>query len=250
MKAINLIPPDERRGAGGAGGRAAGGAYVLLGALVALVAMVATYSLTVKTTNDRRSQLAQVQRDTQAAEAHAATLASYTDFKNMRIQRVETVKSIAASRFDWPHAMHELGRTLPANAVLDSLRGTIAAGITVPGTSVPLRGALPSLPAIELSGCVPGPGTLAHMLVNLRRIDGVRRVTLQQAQGSNAAKTASSASAASSAPGSVTPANCGTHFTAVVFYDAVKAITPPAAPGSPATPTAGTPAPTTTGVTR
>ena len=237
MKAVNLIPPDERRGAGGAGGRSAGGAYVVLGALVALVAMVATYTLTVKSTHDRRATLAQVEREAQATETKAASLASYTDFRTMRMQRVATVKSIASSRFDWAHAMHELARTLPADAVLDSLRGTVASGVPVTGgATVALRASLPNLPAIEMSGCVPSQGAVSHMLVNLRRIDGVRRVSLQQST-----TNASSAPAPTATSGSVTPADCNTHFQTVVFYDPVAAVTPPAS-------AATTPA-TTTGVT-
>ncbi|MDX6726446.1 MAG: hypothetical protein QOK49_1251, partial [Baekduia sp.] len=45
MRAVNLIPTDQQRGAGGAAGRSGGGAYILLGALALIVAMAGAYVL-------------------------------------------------------------------------------------------------------------------------------------------------------------------------------------------------------------
>ena len=39
MRAVNLIPADERRGAGGIAGRSGGVVYVLVGGLAVLVAL-------------------------------------------------------------------------------------------------------------------------------------------------------------------------------------------------------------------
>lgn len=247
MRAVNLIPSDERRGAGGAGGRTGGGAHVLLGALAVLVAMVATYTLTAKAVNDRTAKLADVQSRAVAAEARSTSLSGYTAFRQMRAQRVATVKSIAESRFDWTHAMHEVARTLPVDAALNSLRGTVTSGVPLTGgTTVSIRSALPDDPAIEMAGCVPDQGSLAHMLVDLRRMDGVNRVTLQQSVRSDTLGAAS-APAASGAGSTVTPANCDRQFQIVVFYNPVAAVTPPATATNPAT--AAT-APTTTGATQ
>lgn len=240
MRAVNLIPADERRGAGGAGGRSGGGAYVLLGALVAMVVMVAAYAMTTKSVNDRRNHLAEVVQKADATEARAASLASYAAFKQMRTQRVETVKSIAASRFEWAHAMHELARTLPNYVTLTTMRGTVNAATTVQGgASVSIRGALPNNPAIELTGCVPSQSDVARMLVNLRRIDGVRRVSLQQAEKSATPASAGSATAPAAA-------NCDVLFQGVVFYDPAPAVSAPAA----ATAASTTASSTTTGATR
>lgn len=242
MRAINLIPADERRGAGGAGGRSAGGAYVLIGALVVLVAMAATYALTTKTLHDRKAELVTVKRDTEAAQARAASLAGYTAFRDMRKQRVDTVRSIAASRFDWAHAMHELARTLPADAAIGSLRGTVTSGVTINGgATVALRSALPSNPAIEMAGCVPTQQRVASLLVNLRRMDGVRRVTLQRADVTK--KVAGAIAPANTSVGAkgTEVKDCDTTFQAVVFYDPVTAITPPAAATATAASTTTTP---------
>lgn len=250
MKAVNLIPPDDRVGGGGAGGRSAGGAYVLLGALAVLVLLAVSYTLTAKSVNDRRSELAKVEREAQVTEAKAASLANYTSFREMRRQRVATVKSIASSRFDWAHAMRELARTMPADVVLNSLRGTVRSGVPVTGgATIGLRGALPDLPAIEIAGCVPGQAEAAKMLVNLRRVDGVRRVSLQQSV--KKANAAVGAPAAGGGATSVIAADCDWDFQAVVFYDAAKEIE--VAPGAAAAGTeAGTPvsATTTTGAGR
>ena len=43
MRAVNLIPTDQQRGAGGAAGKSGGGAYIFLGALALLVVLAAGY---------------------------------------------------------------------------------------------------------------------------------------------------------------------------------------------------------------
>jgi Tfp pilus assembly protein PilN len=241
MKAVNLIPADERRGAGGAGGRTAGGAYVLLGALALVVAMLAAYATTSKSSNDAKAQLALVERDAGAGEAKAAALAPYTAFAALRTARVATVKSIADSRFDWAHALHELGRTLPANITLTALTGSVSTSSAGGGGGggVALRAAY-DVPAIELNGCAPGQAAIPPMLTALRQVDGVRRVALQQSiKGADGA-------AAGVAGATVTQTrapDCRRSFQAVIFFDPKPAPAPPAAaapaPGAGATPGAG-----------
>ncbi len=237
MKAVNLIPADERRGAGGAGGRTAGGAYILIGALALVVAMLAAYATTSKSINDQRSQLAKVQREAAVSEGKAAELAPYTAFAALRTARVATVKSIAESRFDWAHAMREVGRTLPQNVTLTSLAGSVSTSSAgAGGGGVALRAAY-DVPAIELAGCVPSQAAIPPMLVGLRRIDGVRRVALQQS-----IKGAGAAPATATAPGGkpARAADCSRSFQAVVFFDAKTPAALAAAPGAvPAAATAG-----------
>jgi Tfp pilus assembly protein PilN len=232
MKAVNLVPTEERRGAGGAAGRTGGAAYVLVGALTLVVGMTAAYATTTKSVNDRKAELTSVERQAAATEAQAAALAPYTAFAGIRASRVATVTSIAASRFDWAHAMHELGRTLPHNITLTSLNGTVSTQSSAGGGGgVSLRAAY-DVPAIELQGCAPGQGAIPPMLASLRQVDGVRRVALQQ-----------SVSGASAAPAGGTgtggrqrTANCARSFSAVIFYDPKPQPSAPAPAAATATP--------------
>jgi Tfp pilus assembly protein PilN len=243
MKAVNLIPAEERRGAGGAAGRSGGGAYILLGALALLVIMFAAYATTKRSVNEQQAQLTTLERDAAAGEARAAALAPYTAFAALRTARVATVQSIADSRFDWAHAMHELGRTLPRDITLTALTGSVSVNSAGNGGGgVALRAAY-DVPAIELTGCAPGQGSIPPMLAALRQVDGVRRVALQQSIKSDVSPTATAAADGTK----VKPADCRRTFQAVVFFDAKpqpSAAAAAAAPvaGAPGTPAAAVPA--------
>ncbi len=262
MKSINLIPEEERRGAGGAGGRTGGAAYVIIGALVLVVVMLAAYASTSKSKSDQEAKLAQVQRDAAASEAKAARLAPYTSFAALRVARVATVQSIADSRFDWAHAMNEIGRTLPRNITLTQLTGTVStsAGAGGGGGAVGLRSAY-DVPAVELTGCAPNQAAIPPMLVSLRQVDGVRRVALQQSvKAGNAPAAAPQANADGTTTKATRPPDCSRSFQAVIFFDpkpvpalaaiaaaVPAAVTPGAAPtpGDAVTPGATPAAPTT-----
>ena len=90
--------------------------------------MSAAYTLANRSVSDRRAELDSVQSQVETAQAQVQRYASYTGFTALRQKRTETVRSLAASRFDWSHALHELARTIPSNAWLTSLKGTVAPG--------------------------------------------------------------------------------------------------------------------------
>jgi Tfp pilus assembly protein PilN len=176
MRAVNLIPVEERRGMG-AGGSGIG-SYIVLGVLALVVIVSAAMTVTNRSIADRRHELADVQARAQASTAEATALAGYTTFSALRQKRSETVRSLATSRFDWSHVLHEVARTIPSDAWLTSLRGTVSPTSNIDGgTSDPLRSALPG-PAIELVGCTTTQDKVAAVIASLRRVDGVQRVSL------------------------------------------------------------------------
>jgi Tfp pilus assembly protein PilN len=182
MKAINLIPLEERRGTT-AGGRSGGAVYGVLGALLVLVVMASAYAMSTRDIKAAQSDLARVQAEAATTQAQADKLAAYTQFADMRKRRVATVASLAASRFDWPHALHEISRTIPSNAWLTSLRGTVSPTTTAAGAADPLRAALP-LPAVEIAGCTTTQANVARMVASMRLIDGVEHVSLSSSEKS------------------------------------------------------------------
>jgi Tfp pilus assembly protein PilN len=176
VKPVNLIPADQRRGRDSSGSGLA--SYVLLGLLALVVAVSAAYTLTNKSISDKRHQLEDVQARAQATSDQAAALASFTNFASLRQKRTETVRSLATSRFDWSHALHEIARTIPSDAWLTSMRGTVSPSSSVEGgANDPLRTSLPD-PAIELIGCTTSQDKVASVISSLRRVQGVKRVTL------------------------------------------------------------------------
>jgi Tfp pilus assembly protein PilN len=182
MRAVNLIPVEDRRGLRGGGSGSGVASYIVLGVLAAIVAMSAVYTLTNRSLSDRRAQLESVQSQVDNAQAQVQRYSSYTGFTALRQKRTETVRSLATSRFDWSHALHELARTIPSNAWLTTLKGTVTPGVSVEGGSTdPLRGSLPN-PALEVVGCTTSQADVAKVISSLRRVDGVERVSLSSSQ--------------------------------------------------------------------
>jgi Tfp pilus assembly protein PilN len=202
MRAVNLIPGDERRGGPGSSGGL--GSYILVGVLVLVVGVSAATTFANRSIAHRRDELTVVQARAQAAAAEAQALQSYTSFGVLRQKRSETVRSLAVTRFDWSHALHEIARTIPSDAWLTSLRATVTPAVAVEsGTTDPLRASVQA-PAIEIVGCTTSQDKVANVITSLRRVNGVQRVSLSSSEklartGAASGGGAASGSAASDA---------------------------------------------------
>jgi Tfp pilus assembly protein PilN len=239
MRAVNLIPPDRRRGSSPLG-RSGGGVYLALGFLALLVVMAGAYVLSSWSLDEKRAQIAQTEQRAQVAEAKAGSLRPYTEFTALRQKRVSTVQSLAASRFDWSHALHELARALPRYAWLTSLRATVTPDAQVDGGQTdPLRKSL-AVPAVEVVGCTTSQDNVARVMSALRRIDGVQRVGLSSSRKSDVTGGAPGSSS-SAGGGTSTSADCRagsarySQFSMTVFFTAPAAATTPA-PGATTSP--------------
>lgn len=214
MRAVNLIPADERKGAGGAAGRSGGAAYLLLAFLAVLVMLAGLYAVQKTSVGDKRVELARVEAQATAAEERAGSLAAFAAFAGLRATRTQTIFSIASSRFDWSHALEELARVIPSDVSLTTLNASVAPGSGAAGGGASgLRGNLP-LPAIEMDGCTSSQVSVARMLTRMRAIDGVTRVALQSS-------TKPEAAGAGAAPGGGCAASTEKEpsFALVVFFD-------------------------------
>jgi Tfp pilus assembly protein PilN len=228
MKAVNLIPVEDRKGPGGAS-KSGGAVYVLLGGLALLVLLAGTWALAGKSVTDKRAELARVEHDATTAETQSAGLSGYSTFASMRERRVQTVSSIAASRFDWSHAMHELGRVLPSSVWLSSMTGTVTSTTAVEGgTQTGLRGALPG-PAIDLIGCTTSQDEVARVVTRLRLIDGVVRVALASTVKSD---TTGSSTSGNSGGDCRSGSTKFPQFEVVVFFKTPPAAAATTAPGT------------------
>jgi Tfp pilus assembly protein PilN len=248
MKAVNLLPPDQRGVAKATAAPAAGqtsgaGAYAVLGALAIGVVSVAGYVLAGNTVKDREAQLAGLTAREQTLQAKVGDLKPYADFAQLASARVATVMDLAGRRFDWETALRDLSRAIPANVTLSSLNGTVSSGSGGSGGSA-LRGAI-NAPAISLTGCTTSQPEVAKLMARLRTVDGVTRVSL-----SKSAKTDVAAPAAGSAPSTSGPTVAATpggacgigsppQFEMVMFFErATQAAAAPTGPaGSAATAT-------------
>lgn len=233
MRAINLIPSDERRGAGGAGGRSGGAAYVLLGLLAVLVVVVASYTLQKRSVSEKRTELATLETRAAGTEARAVELASFVQFAGLRAARTQTISSLAASRFDWSHAVREVSRVVPPNVWLTSLQGTVSPGVALKAAAAGPTGALRSalsVPAIEIVGCTTNQDSVARMLSRMRLVDGVIRVALQAStKGEDTGKSGGGGGGG----GDCRQGNARyPQFALVVYFDQAVGAVPTAAPGA------------------
>jgi Tfp pilus assembly protein PilN len=231
VKAVNLIPSDIRRGGGaGALGRSGGAVYVLLGGLAALVAMASAYGMMGRSLGEKRAELRRLNAETATAQAKAGSFASTNRYAQLRQTRVQTVGSLARSRFDWAHALHDLAVTIPRDVWLTSLTASVAPGVSVGnGADDPLRGALP-LPAMSLVGCTTSQARVATLMTELRAMDRVVRVSLSDS--SKAEADGAGGGSGGGGGGDCRGSSTGRpKFSMVVFYEASPGAVGPGSAG-------------------
>lgn len=204
MRAVNLIPVDRRVGAGPGLGRSQGGAYTLLVLVAVLALLVFVYGKAAHDVTSDNSQTAKLTSEAEQVKSDAGALARYNGLIAQSEARTAAAETLISSRFDWAHALHEVGRVLPSGVSIGSLAGTMTAGAATPApaaagsSSSTVSSATPpgSLPTIILSGCGTGQTKVAEVLTRLRLIDGVKEATLASSTASG-----TSGSGATSCPG-------------------------------------------------
>ena len=176
MRAINLIPPDQRRGEHAPARTGALTPYLVVGLMVAALAGVAALVLAGNQISDREAEVAELKQEEAALRAKAERFSSYTEFRTVREQRVATVSSLADSRFDWERVLRELALVLPDDVWLVKATATASpAAVPDEGVEVSTRDTVAG-PALELEGCAPGQKSVAAFVAALEDIDGVTRV--------------------------------------------------------------------------
>lgn len=194
MRAVNLIPVEQRSGQPVGAGRSQGGAYAVLVLAGGFALMAFLYGQARHEVSSRRAQSASLTAKAQQAQAAVERLSPYTSFIAQREQRVQAVDALVDSRFDWAHALHELGRVLPSQTSITTLSGTIGtAGSSGASASAGAAGSSPAgaVPTFTLAGCASSQSTVALTLERLRLIDGVKDVTLQNSSSGPSGTSAS-----------------------------------------------------------
>jgi Tfp pilus assembly protein PilN len=211
MRAVNLIPRDQRSGASVGAGRSEGAAYAVLALLAVIAGMALLYGKATRAVSSDKAKAAALTAEAQRASAEASTLAPYASFAALSEQREQAVAALVDQRFDWAHAIHEFGRVLTKDVSVSQLNGTIGATATgaaaapaaapapkAASASSSVTSATPSgsVPTFTISGCATSQHVVADTIQRLRLIDGVSEVTLQ-----SSSKGASGSSSSGGAPG-------------------------------------------------
>jgi len=203
MRAVNLIPGEQGRSSVSLTGRSGGAALIVLGMIVGIAALALLYGRADRQIAKQSGEVARIEAQTAELRARAGRLTPYTSFVSMAEQRTKTVAELVQARFDWSHALRELGRVLPSGASIVSLTGTVGSGAAGSGqtASAAAAGAAPSsstppgsTPGLSLSGCATSQSVVAQTLQRLKLIDGVQEVHLANSTKSAPAGSVSSSS--------------------------------------------------------
>jgi len=176
MRAVNLIPHDQRRGAGGIAGRSGGIVYVVAGGLVVIVALGVLYAFSVHSVANRKGELAQVTQQVGSVQRQTAALEPYVQVAQLRQAKVGAAVQIAQSRFNWPTAMQQIALALPQDVTLTAFNASVASSAgSTPASTTTTTGS----PSFLLAGCASSQSETALVLSRLQQTPGVTDVTLQ-----------------------------------------------------------------------
>jgi len=179
MKAVNLIPNDQRRAQGS--GAQSGSAYIVIGLLVTLLAMVAGYVLTTNKATQSKNDAAAAKAEADSLEAEVAQRGSFTNFSQIKDMRLTSVSGVAETRFDWERLMRELSRVMPSGSWLQTTDASVTGEVAGAEAATPVAGTtvVPE-PKANLVGCTPHQSDVARMMVRMRQLHRVSDVELNQ----------------------------------------------------------------------
>ena len=178
MKAVNLIPSDQRRAK--PSGENSGSAYVVLGVLVVLLVMAVAYVTTANSVNDNTSKAKAAKQQADVLEAQVANLDSYTDFASIKEQRLGAVVLAAETRFDWERLMREVSRVMPSGSWLQTTQASVLGDPADAAALATNPAAVPTGPQATFVGCTPKQSEVAKILVRLRSMHRVSDVELNE----------------------------------------------------------------------
>jgi hypothetical protein len=224
MRAVNLIPTDQRRGASVGAGQSGGAAYAVIALVAAIAALAFLFGQAKHQVSGRNNEIVSLNARATTLKGEVTALAPYTSFISMREARESAVKSLIDSRFDWAHALHEFARVVPSDISVASLDGTVgttgtaeavataaAPAASAPTSTTSTSGTTPaasatpaaatssvssatpagSVPSFNVIGCGASQKAVAVLLQRLRLIDGVTEVTLlNSSKGGSAGSSA------------------------------------------------------------
>jgi Tfp pilus assembly protein PilN len=252
MRAVNLIPPDERRG-DSAPLRTGSMVYVLVAGLALLLLGIVVVALTGKQISDRKADKANLQQELSQVSARAQSLNAFVEFRQVQESRASTIASLAQSRFDWERVLHELALVLPSDVQLSSVTGSVSPDVQLSSSGSSsgsgesnLRDSIDG-PALSIVGCAPSQDAVAGFVSSLEDIDGVTRVGVASSKRPEQSAMTGEPGDQSSTPGDCQVQDSIYKFEIVAAFDAVPTpSTDGSAPSTPApSPTPATP-PTST----
>jgi Tfp pilus assembly protein PilN len=237
VRPVNLIPPDQRKGAArGAADTAPVGLYALFGALGVALLCVLALVLTNNSVNSKTEELSKIKVEAEGAKQVADALRPYGTFAQVQQARNVEISSLVASRFNWERALRQLSHVIPEDVWLLNLSGTLSPEIDVEdaggGGDVTNLRQKAKAPALAMTGCTYSQPKVARMMTRMQNLDDVTDVQLaksakkdeaDQGGGPAVAQTADSSSATEDAQDCVGGDNITKFELLIVFGGAPTA---------------------------
>jgi Tfp pilus assembly protein PilN len=178
VKAVNLIPSEQRRAQ--PTGKASGAAYAIVGVLAIFLAMAVVYVTTSNKVNENETKAAEAKQEAEALEAQAAALGSFTDFAAIKEQRLASVVAAAQTRFDWERLMREVSMIMPEGSWLRTTSASVVGDQTsTDQTATPTAGAALN-PTATFVGCTRKQSEVATLMVRMGQLHRATDVKLNQ----------------------------------------------------------------------
>lgn len=236
MRAVNLIPAEQRVHSGGLANRSEGVAHIVLGMLAGIALLALVYGGAKHDVTSKENEATRLEAQAQTTQQEASGLSQYKSFVSLREAREHAIVGLINARFDWAHSLSELGRVLPPGSTVATLQGSVGAtgasgssSSSSKASANAVTSATPAgaVPTLTISGCATSQSTVAQILTRLRLIDGVNNVELHSSVQS---KTGSASGGASAGCPAGAPA-----YSAEVTFEPLPS-GPTSVPTKPATP--------------
>jgi Tfp pilus assembly protein PilN len=182
MKAVNLIPSEQRKAR--PSGKGSGGAYAIVGVLAVLLVMAVAYVLTSNKVNANETRAQEAKQEADALEKQASAMDSFTDFASIKQQRLASVITTAQTRFDWERLMREVSLIMPDGSWLQTAEASTSGDPATAGAAAAAAAtgaaAAPAGPSATFVGCTRRQSEVAKLMVRMGEMHRVTDVKLNE----------------------------------------------------------------------
>jgi Tfp pilus assembly protein PilN len=246
VRPVNLIPPDQRKGAARAAGVDARpiGIYALFAGLGVALLCVLALVVTGNKVNSKTEELSKVKVQAEGAKQVADALRPYGTFAQVQQARNLEITTLVQTRFNWERALRQLSRVIPEDVWLLNLAGTLAPNIDVEsaggGGDVANLRQKANAPAFAITGCTYSQKAVARMMTRMQNLDDVTDVQLAKSARKDEAAGSAGGAAVAGADGSAASEDTQdcvgndkiTKFELLIVFGGAPSASPEAAAGN------------------
>lgn len=195
MRAVNLLPADERAGARAVTTGRLNPLHAIAGVgAVVIVVLLGMWAMARHDASTAREAEAAATARTATAQAQVNRLQPVVALDRRRESRETAVVALAQGRTDWAMVLQSVAGALPRQVGITQLSAQ-AVGATASGTGGTVPAGLGGQGSVAINGCADTQRRVARTLVALRRLPQVADVALNQTSDGSKGASASSGSA-------------------------------------------------------